>query len=229
MNADDDHFAAIRHLAGQTGDVDLMRDKHGGSTETLPAEPGQKGSGAHFCGRTVAKERIEQLKRHDVADPEQASGIQATAPLARIDGCRRDAIRTEQVADRAGLRTTLFRQIPLGAAITEPEARRIAGAWGCGMAQHGNGFSGSQGCSEWLGGVCLAEGSRSERQDQKLPTSNSHLASHLSDSGFGSDSSFGECRQLLQAGSLVLAMPGRSARPRSAKCRTWWYIHRSGA
>jgi hypothetical protein len=164
---------------GQTGDVDLMRDKDHRSAETLPAEPGQKGSGAHFCGRTVAKERIEQLKRHDVADPEQASGIQAATPLARIDGCRRDAVRTEQVADRAGLRTTFFRQIPLGAAVTEPEARRIAGAWGRGMAQQRNGFSGSQGCPEWSGGVCLAEVSRSERQDKKSPTSNSHLASHL--------------------------------------------------
>lgn len=134
VNTDDDHFAALRHLAGQAGDVDLMRDKHHRSAETLPAEPGQRGSGAHFCGRTVAKDRIEQLKRHDVADPEQASGIEAATPLARIDGCRRDAVRTEQVADRAGLRTTLFRQIPLGAAITEPEARRIAGAWGRGMA-----------------------------------------------------------------------------------------------
>lgn len=55
MDTDDDHFAALRHLAGQTGDVDLMRDKHHRSAETLPAELGQKGSGADFCGRTVAK------------------------------------------------------------------------------------------------------------------------------------------------------------------------------
>ncbi|WP_292398434.1 hypothetical protein [Mesorhizobium sp.] len=73
------------------------------------------------------------------------------------------------------------------------------------MAQQRNGFSGSQSCPKWPGGVCLAEASRSERQDKKSPTSNSHL--HLT-FPIAASASAGK---LLQVASLVEPMQGPSA------------------
>jgi hypothetical protein len=123
----DEDFALLRDLAGERGDVDLMRHQ-GEHAGAAPGGDGRCGL-ARLLGflRALPEEGVERCER--LGSPEgELRRLERSAPGARQHALDAHAVRAEGLADAARLRAAGLGQVALRRAILEPEVRRIARA-----------------------------------------------------------------------------------------------------
>ena len=78
----------------------------------------------------------DMVERFDLADVHQPCRIQAATPLAGVEACLLDTIRTQPVADVLCLLPSSCAEVALRAAIVESEFRRVTGTRRLGMTDH---------------------------------------------------------------------------------------------
>jgi hypothetical protein len=123
----DNHaFAAAWRQAGKRIDVDLMGhdDQRAWAVPCSKQFLGTLGSRG-FLGR-IGEERIENRLSPNQAGERECGGFLCPAPLGRENKADGNLLRPKPIAHSTCLLTPVGVEIPLGAAIGDAEARRIA-------------------------------------------------------------------------------------------------------
>ena len=131
----DNEFAGSGIDARQSRDVDLMRHQHDRPIEVLAGKPLFERLGFASSALGALEERIENGQLRHRTEPKQSCRFQTAAPLARKYTCRLYTVFSKASADARRLFPPLVGEIPLRAAVSNRELRRIARARCNGMPQ----------------------------------------------------------------------------------------------
>ncbi len=164
LGGQDEQLSRRRGDAGEGRDVDLVGHENQVPALGPLAHPRADRAGLLGLAGAIPERRIEGRPRLDAAEGEPGR-LEAAAPAARQDQAHREAAGPERGADPPRLLPAGGRQIPLGRAVVQPEAGRIADAGvGRGVPQQDDPPAGPEERPERLVGV---GGARQEEKRQE--------------------------------------------------------------
>ena len=113
-----------------------MGDQDRGRVQVALPQPGGDRAGLGVALLPGLEEGVQAGQLLELAETEQAGGLQAAAPLAGEDLGGGDAVGAEALADPLRLSAPLIGQVPLGRAVSQREVAGIARPGRQGVAHH---------------------------------------------------------------------------------------------
>src|SRR5688572_31871878 len=123
-----DDLGLLRRYAGEGQRSRAVRNQHQVALAAVAADPAAHLAHLRLGVLVPAEEVAQRCPGRGLAAEREARGLMAAAPRARQDFAHRHFARAQRFAELLRFRPPRLRQIALGAAVLEPETRRVADA-----------------------------------------------------------------------------------------------------